>query len=328
MLEAHFPTAGQRPFSSFDFSRADSIANVHRGASLEKLYELTYQLTSRFSSDEEKFRAIYTWICKNIRNDYATTMKNERQRASMGSNSDELSAWNEKLKPEVYQRLIQRKLTVCTGYGLLLREMALLAGIECRIVDGYGRTSQANAGPPGFPNHTWNAVRLNGKWYLCDPTWSSGTVNSEKQMFFANYDDGYFLAHPAQFVQDHYPLDTAWILLTEKPTLEEFLTRPLVYRAAYRHGVTDLSPARLKLTLKRSEQIQIAFTAAPGIASSRFKLLIKVGNSEQWPEAIAKEERPGRYVIRHKFDFATTYDLHVLMDDEPVVSYEVAVSRK
>ena len=52
--------------------------------------------------------------------------------------------------------------TVCQGYALLTYEMMKQAGVAVQIVEG---TSRGRA-------HTWNLVRIDGKWYHLDTTWN------------------------------------------------------------------------------------------------------------------------------------------------------------
>ncbi|MBX2893897.1 MAG: hypothetical protein KF763_00530 [Cyclobacteriaceae bacterium] len=92
-----------------------------------------------------------------------------------------------------------------------MRELALVVDIECVIVDGYGRTLGSKL-KKGFPNHNWNAVKLNEKWYLCDPTWASGKISAENKQFVARFNDFYFLTEPSVFGRNHFPLEPKWLL--------------------------------------------------------------------------------------------------------------------
>ena len=60
------------------------------------------------------------------------------------------------------------KTSVCQGYAVLLYRMLLEAGIDCRVISGYG-----NGG-----GHAWNIVRLNGKYYNVDATWDASWPGS------------------------------------------------------------------------------------------------------------------------------------------------------
>lgn len=66
-------SAGRSQISDFadaDFEKADSIAALYKGESLGSLPLLAHNLTAPLSGEAERFRAIYTWVCTNIENDY------------------------------------------------------------------------------------------------------------------------------------------------------------------------------------------------------------------------------------------------------------------
>lgn len=210
--------------SSFEYKKADSIAGLYPRHSLTNLAVLSRKLTGNLLTDEGKFRAIYKWVCLNIDNDYKLAVTNKRQRARLTGNK--LAAWNADLIPIVNKKLINEYSTICTGYAWLIEQLSMHAGFECKMVHGYGRTAQANIGGKGIANHSWNAIKLNGTWYLCDATWSSGGISMETRSFVRKYEDAYFLPDPEFFIRNHYPLEKNWTLLDNPPTLHEFLNAP------------------------------------------------------------------------------------------------------
>ena len=153
-------------FGHIDFKKADSIALSYEGESLKNLPVLTHKLTASLSTDVEKFRAIYTWVSTNIENDYSSYVKTRKKRKKLSENRKALIVWNNSFTPKVFENLLKYRKTACTGYAYLIRELASLAGIHCKIIDGYGRTATLILDENSIPNHSWNAVELNGKWYL------------------------------------------------------------------------------------------------------------------------------------------------------------------
>ncbi len=205
--------AQQSDFEHIDFSKADNIAKSLKGEDLTNLPYLSFQLTNGLKTDAERFRAIYYWVCHNIRNDYNMMLKNERKRHKFRKDSIKLDNWNEKFKKEVFRKLLKQNKTLCTGYAFLIKELSSLADIDCVIIDGYGKTEATALKNMKTPNHSWNAVRLNGKWYLSDATWSSGYIDGITYGFEFNYNNDYFLMAPKQFAEEHLPLDANWALL-------------------------------------------------------------------------------------------------------------------
>ncbi|HAP59415.1 MAG TPA: hypothetical protein DCR93_07925, partial [Cytophagales bacterium] len=221
------------------YARADSMAHALKGAPLHDLYGLAQQLTLGLTMEEEKFRAIYTWTVQNLKNDTQLYTRTMNARKRLAHQPERLQAWNRRMQPKVWDQLLHKKKTLCTGYAYFLSYLAEQVDITCVPVAGYSRTSKNNVGGAGLVNHHWNAVHLNGVWYLCDPTWSSGLYRLWGK---DDFQDPYFLMDPHHFVLTHYPVDTAWLLVEDPRSLQSFLDAPLVYPAGQREGLMPLRP--------------------------------------------------------------------------------------
>ena len=99
-----------------------------------------------------KIKAIYDYICQHVTYDYANL------------NNDSYD-----LKYTSYAALMDGT-AVCQGYATLFYRMALEAGLDARIITGYGGDGGAGGGGP----HAWNIVRLKGLYYNVDCTWDAG----------------------------------------------------------------------------------------------------------------------------------------------------------
>lgn len=313
-------------FRHTHFSKADSVAEVNSGASLFDLPSLSNRLTQSLGTEEEKFRAIFKWVCNNIDFDFELFLLNHRKRHKYDS-PEALIAWNKKIMPNVFHNLVLEKKTVCTGYAWLVQELARHAGLSCVIVDGYGRNASANIRKAGKANHSWNAVKLNGKWYVCDATWASG-VHDEKGTFERKYNNAYFLPEPKVFIRDHYPLDSKWTLL-EVPgsnpaaPFREFLNGPLIYSSAYQHNITQLYPATFDITTEKDKPVNFRFES--GHAMECIELSITKGQktSSCQPEFFKDDE--GLYNVSHTFSEAGRYMVHVRLNNSYAFTYAVAV---
>jgi transglutaminase/protease-like cytokinesis protein 3 len=188
-------------FKTTHFYKADSIAESLTAHPLVDLKTLADKLTSQLLTEQEKFRSIYKWVCSNIEADYELLLLNKRNRAIL--KGDELLQWNKKINALVFKTLQYDHKTVCTGYAYLVRELAYHAGLSCEIVNGYARHAGVDD-TLGEVNHSWNKIRLNGKWYVCDATWSSGIFNLNLKKFIKKYDDQYFLMEPTIFYKTHH----------------------------------------------------------------------------------------------------------------------------
>ncbi len=213
LLTFILPLHAQRSdFKEIDFSRADYIAERHKGENLYNLPVLAHNLTTALSTDVERFRAIYYWVCHNIEGDYNLMRTFQRAHRREDITPDSLERWRHQFRKDVFAKLRTEKRTLCTGYAYLIKELAELAGLECVIIDGHDITATSKKYPP---SHAWNAVKLNGKWYLCDATWSTGYTNMANYLFEFEFDDSFFLMDPSEFAKGHAPLDSEWLLLDQ-----------------------------------------------------------------------------------------------------------------
>jgi hypothetical protein len=309
-------------FSSVSFAKADSIAESLYNHSLKDLDLLSHKLTDGLHTDVEKFRAIYRWVCANIAYDYTSFARNKKQRGKI-TDPVALAAWNKQIRITIYRNLLDHRKTVCTGYAFLLKALANHAGLQCEIVDGYGRNSQANIRGLAQANHSWNAVRLRGKWYLCDPTWSSGVFDTRQFTFVKRYDDSYFLAAPSSFIYDHYPLDTAWMLTDDRPTPQQFVDRPLVYKAACKYQLDRITPDAFDLQVRKNERCSFSFRALQYGNDCRIEL--RVGQAGPAFKPKVSRSADGVFSIEHTFLSRGLQTLHVLVNGDHAFTYTVKI---
>lgn len=307
-------------FSMANFKKADSVAFLYPNYPLTDLTGLAYKLTHYFTAEEEKFRAIYKWISINIEYDYALFEENRQKRIKLANQNKDLSEWNAKFTSRVVNVLNKHHRTVCSGYASLLRELCTLSGLNCVIIDGYGRTSQSNIRGAGFANHSWNAVQLNNKWYLCDVTWSSGAYDIQQQAYVKKFEECYFLANPDLFIRNHYPLNTQWINTNVQPTLTEFLNRPLFYINAFHLGITNAFPDQFDIIVDKGETVKFKFNS-----EKKIETVSLVANGLNHKKSILYDPDEALYTIEHKFSNKGTRAIHILLNDQYTFTYTVTV---
>jgi hypothetical protein len=321
---------GQHPdFAKVDFRRADSIADFHHGRELQQLRVLALDLTASLPTEVEKFRAIYTWVCKNVENDFRNSLHVEKKINRLYHHKKKWSEWNQSFSREVFQKLLLEKKTICTGYAYLVKTLTNLIGIPCEIVDGYGRTSQSNVEEMGLPNHSWNAVKLNGRWYLCDPTWSSGNSYAYGgiALFKFQYNPGYFLTEPEFFMMNHYPLDTQWLLTDSTYSKHDFVQAPLVYSAAFNYGITPVAPNNMHLNYAKNQAIHFTFEATEDFDINRVYLNIRSGSYTATADPTFIKRQGNLVTFSHRFERRGSFDLHFKVGEDFLVTYVVEVER-
>ncbi len=89
------------------------------------------------------------------------------------------------------------KTCVCEGYAKSLKYLANSINIECEIMQG---TATNSAGKT--ETHAWNCIKLDGNWYLMDPTWDDPIIVGNGYKVNV-YKYKYFLKGSASFEKDH-----------------------------------------------------------------------------------------------------------------------------
>jgi hypothetical protein len=192
----------------------------------QSIESLASYLIKPANNELERVCAIFRWITENIAYD--------TQGFFSGEYGDQ--------SPEV---VLKKRKAVCEGYARLFESLARAAGLEAVKIRGYakGYSYLVSSNFDGPPNHTWNAIKINGQWHLLDCAWGAGYVNEQGQ-FVREFTDYFFLTPPSQFIYTHFPEDPKWQLL-EKP-ISKTEWENLVY----------LRPAFFKLGLKLESHFQ------------------------------------------------------------------------
>lgn len=314
-------------FKSINFTKANTIANSHKGKNLDDLPLLSYNLTHELTTDVEKFKAIYLWVCTNIENDYYSSNKNISNRRRHQNDSVKLNQWNETYRGKIFETLLKKKKTICSGYAYLVKRLANLANLECEIINGYGITENQINEKTHFPNHTWNAVKLNNKWYLCDATWSAGSYNLETDAFDFKYHDGYFLTEPELFSKNHYPLDKSWFLYHTNTSLEQFYNAPLLYNTAYNEIIFPLAPETMSFESKVNSEIPFALKKSEFTVVNT--LLLHIHSNSDVKIVAPKLEHATKESIKfkHVFEKRGKYDVHIIVNGKIVCTYVIKVTQ-
>lgn len=157
-------------------------------------------ISENFTNDDDKIRAVFYWTASTISYD-VENMFNQRPNQTVAY----------KIKTT-----LQTKKGVCMHYAEVFKDIANKLGIKTVIIDGY--TKQDGKIPT--IGHSWNASKINGVWFLFDPTWGSGYVND--QHYYRKLNTIYFKADVVQFGLSHMPFDYLWQLKEYPISNQEF----------------------------------------------------------------------------------------------------------
>ncbi|RYC69912.1 transglutaminase domain-containing protein [Spirosoma sordidisoli] len=229
-------------FVTVDYGVIDAYARKTPESATRNLNTLSDYLTAPARSELAKARSVYAWITSHVQYD-----------------EDAYSGQRYSSETEYAGRVLRSRKTVCTGFALLYKHLLNRAGIEVVNVKGYSRTNDSEAGQPiRYIDHEWNAVRLDGDWYLVDIAWAQTTAKGGQP------NDFYFLTEPVAFGANHFPADQRWQLLDKPFSKAQFDQFPKIYDAYFRLGFDDNFPKTglirstnaVTLTLQTSQPVE------------------------------------------------------------------------
>lgn len=183
---------------------------------------LAAYLVEPAQNDAEKARAIFRWMTDRIAFDTDAYITEHHGH----------------LQPEM---VLRNRRALCQGSSALFEALATRAGLECVTIAGYAKGAgffDEEVDPPQTrfrPNHTWNAVKANGRWQLVDVTRGSGYIKAKR--FRKQFQEQYFFTPPAHLVRTHLPSDPAWQLLPMPITLPQFDALPYIDAGYLRMGM-------------------------------------------------------------------------------------------
>ncbi|HEY4784695.1 MAG TPA: transglutaminase domain-containing protein [Bacteroidales bacterium] len=222
-----------------NYKAADKIASkVDKTTDLKTLSD---NLTQNLTDTSDKYRAIFTWVATNISYDIDAMDK---------PNPGETN-------PE--EVIITGK-SVCEGYANLFQALCEQSGLVCKTISGWTKNfpSKIKEALPRNTTHAWNAVKIKGKWYLCDVTWASGYLSEETNKFVREFNGAYFCMPPKLFCLNHYPEDTKWFL-TDSISKQYFINLPHFYTFALANNIQNVRPEHGIIEYEQGKKVNFSF---------------------------------------------------------------------
>lgn len=200
--------------------------------------ELATFLIKPANNDFEKIRGIFRWVTNNI--DYDV--------------KGYLSGGDIYKSPE---EAMLSGTAVCDGYAGVVNLLALHAGLEIVKISGFSKGYGYNVGDKiGRSNHAWNAVKIEGNWYLFDATWGAGAVDNSGK-YQRNFQEHYFLTPPEKFIYDHFPDDKKWQLINPPISAEKFLNLPYLRPQYFATGLNTLNVENNVTNVEEKKRIEL-----------------------------------------------------------------------
>ncbi|KAH9287264.1 Kyphoscoliosis peptidase [Echinococcus granulosus] len=211
-----------------------------------------------FKTDEEKVRALFTWICSTSPDmqPFPSEVEEDDAHKVKGKGKHQIDS------PDVVlPRLVKGK----ANYAF--ESMLRYSGIPCVTVRGIAKSMDYKVGQPlvqkeeplfhpetgALPaqiaslQHSWNAAYVDGLWRLYDCTWAAqrlamGTregLPKSSQAVTLQYETDmfYYQVDPTKLIYTHYPFEDVWQLIDPPVSIVSFATWPLLKPAFFQYGL-------------------------------------------------------------------------------------------
>jgi transglutaminase/protease-like cytokinesis protein 3 len=195
----------EMPFNLLNKAEVDAKIDIEiehaKTMHFKTLGDLNAYLAKHKTTEYQKIRAFFVWIERNIEFDLHSYQTNH-------------------IPPQNAMVVYMGRRALSKGYADLFTLFCQNNEIECRTLKGYTKGFDIEKEHKDYPNHFWNAVRIDNYWYLLDIPMCIGKIENKK--FTKIYKDDYFLAPPVEFIKSHLPIHSSWQLLETHIELNDF----------------------------------------------------------------------------------------------------------
>jgi hypothetical protein len=273
-------------YGSGEYDKADAHA---RSVNYKKTdyRELSTLLTSPFSREDEKARAVFTWIALNISYDVQKFLNLPKRVEFSYTTEEERIKILEKIAEEGIAATLKKRKGVCEDYSNLFAAMCKSSGVEVLTVEGNARNDVRYLGKKTIGNsHQWNAVKKDGRWMITDVTWGAGYVDFAAKKFIKDFRGEYFLIDPQRSIFTHVPLSEENQFLKKTFSAQGISELPVAGFGLIKYGVEGFNPdkSNLKPGNDGNAIIRIKLSKSPGL----FLVTVSGKRSEIKPEKDAE----------------------------------------
>ena len=187
-------------------------------------------ISSHTSDPFERVKALHDWVVTRLKYDSASVTGPR--------------------KPQDAQAVFDSRLGVCEGYARLLVEFGRITGDKIMYVTGEVREPHGELAPVG---HAWNAVEINGSWYLMDATWDDPVMSDGSDA----YGTDYLFIPPELAGLNHFPDEPRWQLRETPLSRAEFLRQPLATPGLAREHLVLKSPTGLVVSVSDTFALEL-----------------------------------------------------------------------
>lgn len=186
--------------SRAQYRAIDSVALAIPSSATKTTDGIARYINTHFATEDEKVRAAFIWVASTFSYDVPNMYALKP---------------NEKPQDKITKPLATHK-GICENYAAVFNDVCKKIGVTSYIIPGYTRKNGQASNLP----HAWCAAKVNGAWYLYDPTWAAGYVLNNK--FVPRINEAWYKVSPTALISSHIPFDPMWQLLHYPVTNQEF----------------------------------------------------------------------------------------------------------
>lgn len=221
------------------FEKIDAHA-AQLDVEFSNIENLARAITEPCTSDLEKFRAIYMWIAHHVRYDCRKFHHPDRPSFRAPSQAA-LEAKMAAYQAKQVAKTAKYKKGVCQDYSELFTALCDAEGLTSQVIEGNARDFHKPYRNAHNNPHAWNAIEIEGQWYLLDVTWGAGYTDPEVRKFTQKVGPGFFMTPPDRFAQNHFPDDPKWQLLDQPFSKKSFSAQPMLNYGQDKYPILDFS---------------------------------------------------------------------------------------
>lgn len=340
-------SSAQSEFKDVDFTKTDSFAITVQYH--DDLIKLSKDLTSNYTEEVLKVRAIFKWITENIAYDYKFINKGKEEKKPDCENvincEQKITDW----KKEYLKKLLRRKKGICGSYALLFKTLCDYANIKSEIIDGYARTKPYQIGNPIIANHAWNSVQINGSWYYLDATWAAGGCSEDEDSglltgYIKRFTPYYWLTPYENLRRNHFPKNGKWAV-QDNFTKEKFFNQPHYYSQTVLENISLNKPDSGVIFANKGDTIRFRFNYLGDISklqinsnifknpplwykeqvSKRKSIMVRDTSADRKQVYIPFKKSGTTYEFNYIIQNTSLYYLDIIFDYKKALRYRVKI---
>jgi len=286
----------------FDYTELDALIKSQKPETFQTPESLTDFINKKYSTEHEKFRAIFVWVTTNIE-------------------------WGNSASKYTAREVFNSRKAVENGYAELVTLLCDQCNLKSRKVVGVAKDDLEYFQTQILFEDVWNIVSINGKFYLTDLNYSADNYDKTKDTLPQDFDDTYFLLNPATFILTHFPSNPADQLLPSPISEDDFIDGPVFFEKAINYEVTSYSPSVSTLKVKVNEKIKFHFEMNYPPVHMSIQLLKTLDDLQPMNIDLPFTEMGNKINCDFQISQAGTFYLCIRFDEQDAVCYKVEVTQ-